>query len=156
MKITEVLTAKDYTIEILPFEDIDYKSLKKDRYFFDWKEEKEQEVYKLIREESNEILGVISVERIPTEWRIHIRLLTVSRENKGKDKEYDKIAGNLIAYVSKLAVEEFGELACISLRPKTLIAQHYIDKYNMNTTGITLSLEIPEILDLINQYDNDK
>lgn len=156
MKITEVSTAKDYTIEILPVEDIDYKSLKKDRYFFDWKEEKEQEIYKLIREGSDEILGVISVERIPTEWRIHIRLLTVSRENKGKDKEYDKIAGNLIAYVSKLAVEEFGELACISLRPKTLIAQHYIDKYNMNTTGITLSLEVPEILDLINQYDDGK
>ena len=156
MKITEVSTAKDYTIEIVPVEDIDYKSLKKDRYFFDWKEEKEQEVYKLIREGSDEILGVISVERIPTEWRIHIRLLTVSRENKGKDKEYDKIAGNLIAYVSKLAVEEFGELACISLRPKTLIAQHYIDKYNMNTTGITLSLEVPEILNLINQYDDGK
>ena len=96
------------------------------------------------------------MERIPTEWRIHIRLLTVSRENKGKDKKYDKIAGNLIAYVSKLAVEEFGELACISLRPKTLIAQHYIDKYNMNTTGITLSLEVPEILNLINQYDDGK
>ena len=156
MKIIEVSTSKEYPIEILPVEDIDYKSLKKVRYFFDWKEEKEQEVYKLIRDGSDEILGVISVERIPTEWRIHIRLLTVSRENKGKDKEYDKIAGNLIAYVSKLAVEEFGELACISLRPKTLIAQHYIDKYNMNTTGITLSLEVPEILDLINQYDDGK
>lgn len=80
----------------------------------------------------------------------------MSRENKGKEKEYDKIAGNLIAYVSKLAVEEFGELACISLKPKTQIAQHYIDKYNMNTTGITLSLEVPEILDIINRYDNDK
>ena len=154
MKITEISTLKEYTVEILPVEDIDYKSLKKARYFFDWKEEKEQEVYKLIRDGSEEILGVISVERIPTEWRIHIRLLTVSRENKGKDKVYDKIAGNLIAYVSKLAVEEFGELACISLRPKTPIAQHYIDKYNMNTTGITLSLEVPEILDLINQYDD--
>lgn len=156
MKITEVSTYREYTIEILPVEDTDYKSLKKARYFFDWKEEKEQEVYKLIRDGSEEILGVISVERIPTEWRIHIRLLTVSRENKGKDKKYDKIAGNLIAYVSKLAVEEFGELACISLRPKTLIAQHYIDKYNMNKTGITLSLEVPEILDLINQYDDGK
>jgi hypothetical protein len=156
VKIIEISTTKNFKIEISPVEDVDYKSLKKARYFFDWKEEKDAEVYKLVREGNNEILGLISIERIPTEWRIHIRLLTVSKENKGKHKEYDNIAGNLIAFVSKLAVEEFGELACVSLRPKTLIAQHYIDKYNMNTTGITLSIEVPEILDLINQYDDDK
>jgi hypothetical protein len=34
-----------------------------------------------------------------------------------------------------------------------VIAQHYIEKYKMNITGATLSLEVPEILDLINQFD---
>ncbi len=53
------------------------------------------------------------------------------------------------------AVRDFGEWACISLRPKTQIAQHYIDKYKMNITGVTLSLEVPEIFELIELYDHD-
>lgn len=156
MHIVETSTGKKHIIDILPVVDIDYKSLSKNRYFFDWKEEKKQEVYKLLICGSKEILGVVSLERIPTEWRVHIRLLTVSKENKGNEKKYDKIAGNLIAFVSKLAVEEFGELTCVSLRPKTKIAQHYIKKYKMNTTGTTLSLEVPEILNLINQYEKEE
>lgn len=80
----------------------------------------------------------------------------MSSENKGKGKIFDRIAGNLIAHVAKIAVAEYGELACVSLRPKSLIAQHYIDKYNMNVTGMTFSLEVPEIINLINQYDHDE
>jgi hypothetical protein len=155
MNIVEVLTGKIYQIEVLPVESSDYKILTKTRYFFDWKEEKDQEIYKLVMIGQNDILGLISIERIPSEWRIHIRLLTVSLENKGEKKVFEKIAGNLIAFVSKIAITDFGELACISLRPKSSIAKHYIIKYNMNVTGATLSLEVPEIIDLINQYDYD-
>lgn len=103
----------------------------------------------------NDIIGLVSIERIPSEWRVHIRLLTVSKENRGSRKVFDNIAGNLIACVAKIAVADFGELACVSLSPKSSIAQHYIDNYNMNVTGLTLSLEVPEIINLINQYDHD-
>ncbi len=141
---------------IFKIESIDeFKTLRKDRYFFYWKIEKNQEVYKLQIKGSMDILGLISIEMITQEWRIHIRLLTVSKENKGNGKKYDKIAGNLIAYVAKIAIREFGELACVSLKPKSQIAQHYIDKYKMNITGMTLSIEVPEIIDLINFYDNE-
>lgn len=155
MKIIDRSTGRKHSIDILPVEIDDFKTLQKDRYFFDWKIEKNQEVYKLQIKGSSDILGLVSIERIPQEWRIHIRLLTVSKENKGNEKKYDKIAGNLIAYVAKIAIREFGELASVSLRPKSQIAKHYIDKYNMNITGMTLSIEVPEIIDLINLYDND-
>ena len=155
MTVIKVSTGEIYPIEILPVETADYKSLIKSRYFFNWKSESKEELYKLVIKEKNDILGLISIERIPSEWRIHIRLLTVSIENKGKTKLFEKITGNLITYVAKIAVAEFGELACISLRPKSSIAQHYIDKYNMNITGMTLSIEVPEIINLINQYDHD-
>ena len=155
MKIVDTSNGKEYPIEILPVESEDFKSLGKVRYFFDWRIERNQEVYKLQMTGSSDILGLVSLERIPNEWRIHIRLLTVSKENKGNGKKYDKIAGNLIAHVAKIAVLEFGELACISLKPKSQIARHYIDKYNMKVTGLTLSIEMPEILDLINLYDHD-
>jgi hypothetical protein len=155
MKIINTSTGEKQSVEILPVEIDEFKTLRKDRYFFDWQIEKNKEVYKLQIKGSSDILGLVSIERIFEEWRIHIRLLTVSKENKGNEKKFDRIAGNLIAYVAKIAIREYGELACVSLRPKSQIAQHYIDKYNMNITGMTLSIEVPEIINLINLYDND-
>lgn len=155
MHVVETASGSKYQIEILPLEQGDYKSLKKKRYFFDWKTEKEFEVYKLRIAGANDILGLVSLERIPQEWRVHIRLLTVSVENKGEGKQYQKIAGNLIAYAAKIAVREFAEYACVSLTPKNQVARHYIDKYQMRVTGKTLSIEVPEILDLIKSYDHE-
>jgi hypothetical protein len=155
MNVVERLTGKVYQAEVVPVESADYKSLSKARYFFDWKTEKNREVYKLVVKGQKEILGLVSVERIPVEWRIHIRLLSVSKENKGSGGIFENIAGNLITHVAKIAVAEFAELACVSLIPKSLIAIHYINKYKMNVTGVTLSLEVPEIIDIINQYDHE-
>ncbi len=155
MKIILTSTGKTSPIEVIPMDDIDFKVITKARYFFNWKSEKGQEVYKLRIIGSNDILGLISIERMPKEWRIHIRLLTVSIENRGKNKKYENIVGNLLTHVAKIAVLEYGELACISLRPKSSIARHYVERYGMKITGMTLSLEVPEILNLINEYDND-
>jgi hypothetical protein len=155
MYIHEISSGKKHTIEIIPVEDRDYKKLIKKRYFFDWRTEQTYEVYKLQIAGSNEILGLISFEKIPDEWRVHIRLLTVSIENRGKGKIFDRIAGNLIAFAAKIAVREYAELGCVSLRPKSQIAQHYIASYNMTPTGLILSIEVPEIIDLINLYDHE-
>ena len=155
MIIVNTETGQSHQVKIETVESRDFKRITKRKYFFDWKEEKDQELYKLRIVESNDILGLVSCERIPEEWRIHIRLLTVSYENKGRDKKYENITGNLITFISKIAVREYAELACVSLKPKGEIAQHYIDKYGMNITGVTLSVEITEILNLINTYDHD-
>ncbi len=155
MNVIDKSTGEKHSVDVLPVEIGEFKDLRKDRYFFDWTIEKNQEVYKLQLRGSSDILGLVSIERIPQEWRIHIRLLTVSKENKGREKKYEKIVGNLIAFVARIAIREFGELACVSLRPKSQIAKHYIETYKMNITGMTLSMEISEIIDLINLYDND-
>ncbi|NOQ25420.1 MAG: N-acetyltransferase [Bacteroidales bacterium] len=155
MIVIDTTSGKSHQVKIEPVESGDYKNITKRRYFFDWAEEKEWEIYKLRIIDSSDILGLVSFERIPTEWRIHIRLLSVSKENRGSDKKYKHIAGNLITFVSKIAIKEYAELACVSLKPKEIIAQHYIDKYGMNITGMTLSVEIIEIMNLINTYDHD-
>ncbi len=155
MNIIEVATGQSHLIEIAPVQKSDFKKLPANRYFFDWNEEAAFEIFKLTIKGKDDILGLISFERIPDEVRIHVRLLTASVENVGAAKIYDRIIGNLLAYLAKLAVLDFGEWACISLRPKTQIAQHYIDKYKMNVTGVTLSLEVPEIFELIELYDHD-
>jgi hypothetical protein len=155
MLIVNTATGERHPVQIEPVEPIDYKNITKRRYFFDWQREQEYEVFKLCIVDTKDILGLISFERIPEEWRIHIRLLTVSRENKGNNKKYECIAGNLITFVSRIALMEYAELACVSLRPKEAIAQHYVKKYGMNRTGMTLSVELPEILNLISKYDHD-
>lgn len=155
MNIIDSSTGAKHQIEITLLEDFEYKTLSRSRYFFDWKIEQDYEVYKLRIIGTTDILGLISLERIPDEWRVHIRLLTVSKKNKGKGKKYEKIAGNLLAFAAKIAVSEYAEYACLSLRPKSQIARHYIDKYNMLSTGMTLSIEVPEILTLINNYDHE-
>lgn len=53
--------------------------------------------------------------------------------------------------VSAVQCKNTHELIYSPLQP---IAKHYIDKYQMQITGTTLSIEIPEILDLINLYDH--
>ena len=63
--------------------------------------------------------------------------------------------GCFIAFIAKLVIREFGELACVSLRSKSEITQHYMDKFSLILTGITLSIEVPEIIGLKNFYDND-
>lgn len=153
--VKETSSGKNHQIEITPVEEVDFKIIGKDRFFFDWRLERKFEIYKLRITGLSDILGLISLERIPNEWRVHIRLLTVSAENQGKEKTYDRIAGNLIAYAAKIALIDYAELACVSLRPKSQIAQHYITKYNMISTGLTLSIEVPEILNLINLYDHE-
>lgn len=155
MIVIEKPTGESHQIEIVPVEYGDYQSLTKRRYFYDWIEEKDQEVYKLKITGTSDIIGLVSFEQIPEEWRIHIRLLTVSKENKGRDKKYENIAGNLITFVSKIAVREYAELACVSLKPKEVLAQHYIDKYGMQITGLVLSIEILGIMKLLNTYDYD-
>lgn len=155
MQVKETSTGDSYTVEISPVRDVDYGTLDETKYFFNWEDEREFEIYKLCILGSSEILGLISFEKIPEELRIHIRLISVPKENKGKGKKYVGIAGNLIAHVARKAVLEYAEFACISLRPKRQIAQHYINNYLMSSTGMTLSIQVPEILDLIKLYDHE-
>ncbi|NVK63535.1 MAG: N-acetyltransferase [Flavobacteriales bacterium] len=156
MVILEVETGRKHEVVIGPVESKDFRKLTKKRYFFNWKEEKDQELYKLRRVDDSEILGLVSFERIPSEWRIHIRLLTVSFENKGTEKQYEGVVGNLITYVAREALKDFGEMGCVSLIPKSKLAHHYMDKYGMRQTGVTLSVELPEILELLTRYDHEK
>lgn len=155
MVVLEVETEEIHKVVIEPVESKDFRKLTKKCYFFNWKEERDQELYKIRRVDDAEILGLVSFERIPLEWRIHIRLLTVSIENKGKEKQYARIVGNLITFVAKEALKDYGEMSCVSLIPKSKLAAHYMGTYGMRQTGMTLSVELPEILELITRYDHE-
>ena len=155
MVIEELRTGNIINVEILPVIDPDFAKITKKRFWFNWKEEKSQEVYKLQLSGVEGILGLISVENIKKESRIEIRLLAVSAENRGTGKTYEHIIGNLIAFACKYSLKLYGELACVSLIPKTEIVQHYINRYSMYEAGVSLCLDGIELINLIKKYDHD-
>lgn len=154
MYIVERATGKKHEIIIEPVMKEDYKQMTKKRYFFNWKTEKPYHVYKLRRTNGDDLLGLVSFEIDSIEPWILIRLLTVSKENKGsKTKEYERITGNLIAYVCREAQKLFGKDACIALEPKTGLVEHYISKYGMEPAIDLLYLLEEPLLALIKKYE---
>ena len=156
MYIVKVLTGEIYQIEILPVITDDYKTITKSIFWFDWKQEKSFSVYKLRCKGFYEILGLISLDIIKEESRIEIRLLAVSKDNRGSRKRFKNIAGNLIAYAGIKAVQLFGAMACISLIPKTELITHYKEKYGMLQAGKSLYLDGLELIQLIQKYDYER
>lgn len=152
MKVIEVKTGHEILVEIIPAE---LSDLKNENFHFDWMKEVNHQVFKLRILKTHEILGLMSLEIFSREKFIKIRLLAVSPENRGSNKKIEQIASNLIAFASKLAVYNFAEDACVVIRPKTLVSKHYQEKYKMKKQGRLLSLEVPEILEVINRYDHD-
>ena len=151
MVIVERANGKKRTIKIEPLADNDYAKLTKSRYFFDWKTEREFETFKLFIQGSDEILGAMSLIE-QEDKRLQINLIAVSKENRGKEKVYEGITGNLIAWACREAVKRFGEDACISLVPKTILKSHYKKAYGMLDAGISLFLSDEALLKILKRF----
>ena len=83
---------------------------------------------------------------------MQIHLLCVSRENQGKGKKYDGIAGSLIAFSGRTAISKYFGQACISLLPKTELRAHYKSKYGMMDGGPQLFLEGAKLNAILKKY----
>lgn len=156
MFIVDKETGESHRVEISPVSEDDYKVITKSKFWFDWKVEKNYHVYKLKIKGEDEIIGLISLDIFESESRIEIRLLAVSKENRGKDKKFHRIAGNLIAFAGKEAVKRFGEMACVSLISKTKLIEHYIQTYSMIPAGRSLFIDGIELIQLITDYDKER
>jgi hypothetical protein len=154
MNITEISGGKNIPVFVQRVEPSDFKNITKKQFFFRWDQLKhEADLYKLTFEDSPLILGLIALVDVPTEYRIEIKLIAVIRENKGRLKKYDGIAGCLLTYAAREAINKYERLACISLTPKTELRQHYIKKYGMKTAGQQVYAENESLWELIETYD---
>lgn len=154
MWIEEMSTKKTLSIEIIPVNTDDYLTITESQFWFNWEKERAFDVYKL-RIRSHNILGLLSLKCHPEESRIEIRLLAVSKENRGRKKKFDHVAGNLIAFACIKAITLFGEWACVSLVPKTQLINHYMMKYEMVQAGQSLFTDGRELIKLIRRSDHD-
>jgi hypothetical protein len=94
-------------------------------------------------------MGLIDV---PEENRIEIKQLANAKENQGRNKQYDWVAGCLIAFACDLAAEKYKEDACVSLIPKTNLMEHYMRKYQMEYGGWQMFIEKGAMKNLIKKY----
>ncbi len=131
----------------------DYKLISKSKqYTFERNEESKNELYKIyLKDEDNDILGLISLIDIPDERRIHLNLIEVGLKNRGKNKEIKNIAGRLIAFACKIAFDR-DYWGFVSLKPKTRLIDLYQDKYGFRQYGRLLGVEQAASRELIIKY----
>ena len=153
MEVLEVKSGLRKPVVVRAVEEKDFRLLTKRRYSFRWKALKgEAEIYKLQIEKQEDILGVMGLVDVQEEQRIEIRLLANAKENKGRDKVYDRVAGYLIAFACNRASEKYQGEACVSLVPKTNLVKHYMHKYHMIPKGRQLCLEDEALNYILDKY----
>ena len=153
-------TGEEVEVVVEPVKEEDLKKLTAKRYFFRWREVARQAtLYKMVLQGDDDIKGVAGFIDFPDEGRIEIKLLAASRENvilekekRKKEKEYENIAANLIAYACRLAVAKYGAQACVSLVPKTELKEHYMKQYGMMDAGLHVFLELKPLQEMISKF----
>jgi len=152
MKILHRKSCELYEAVIELLEGKDWKIIDKNEQFvFNWENEKKYLVHKIRLELEEEILGLISMEDIPKEYRIHIRLIESSISNKGKNKKFDYVAGCLIARSCEIAFEKNYD-GFVSLKPKSELVELYMRKYGFRQMGQLLYTELDNSEALIKKF----
>lgn len=151
MYVVELESNQKHYVKVKLLDEDDYKEITKSRFYFNWKTEKANDVYKLFL--GDEILGLMSCINYDDEKRIEIKLLAVAKENRGRRKRYDHIAGTLIAFACRQAMKHYGILGCVSLVPKTSLKKHYAGYYGMIDAGWQMLLMGQPMLDILKKYE---
>ena len=155
MKILETASGKYWKAVIAPVEPEDWVLIRQSgKFSFEWEHEKGSAVYTFRLISDKEILGLLSLEDIPVELRIHIRLLEVNQADRGKDRRYANIAGCLIAFACQMAFEKNYD-GFVSLFPKSELVEWYKTRYGLNSMGRRLYTELENSDRLIQKYLTD-
>lgn len=152
VKDTETGEELEAAIEFLDVDDLtDIEESK--GFLFDWTEvfENYELLYKLILKNSGEILGLLCLEDLREEFRVHIKLVEVRIDHTGKDKKIDKVAGCMIAFACEESFKKkYGGF--VSLLPKTRLIKHYMKKYGFAQYGRLLGIEGLDSRQLLQKY----
>ena len=153
--IENVITGDSFATEVSIVSLIDLKGItKKNNWQFDWKYEykqPERDVYKLSIVNNQQVVqGVVSIE-IKSD-HVYIHLVESAPFNKGKNKMYAGVPGNLVAFACKLSFQR-GHDGNVSFFSKSQLVQHYIDSLGAHHVGGRIMI-IDKIsaLKLINKY----
>ena len=125
--IQNTISGDSFQTEVLRFTLNDTKqAIKKNGWNFDWKTELKdysKEVYKLTIVNNPDIIqGLMSVSR--QDDHVFMNLVENAPFNLGKNKLYEGVAGNLVAYACKLSFQ-LGFDGFVAFSAKTKLIEHY-------------------------------
>jgi hypothetical protein len=153
--IENVVTGDSFATDVSILTQQDLKNITKtNEWVFDWKSEFKnplRDTYKLtIVNNSTIIQGLISLEIKPD--HVYMHLIENAPFNKGKDKVYAGVAGNLVAFACKLSFQR-GHQGNVSFISKTQLIEHYQKTLGASHFGGRLMIiETKAALHLINKY----
>lgn len=153
--IENIVTGDSFATDITIISISDLKTvIKKNGWLFDWKfelKQPERDVYKLtIVNNQSVIQGLISLE-VKSD-HVYMHLLESAPFNKGKNKVYAGVPGNLVAFACKLAFQR-GHEGNVSFFSKTQLIQHYVDTLGaVHIGGRIMIIDTNSALKLINKY----
>ena len=136
---------------------LNFKSLSlihKSEWVFDWRDEIKddtKQVYKLTTANNPAIIhGLLSIE--DKKDHIFMHLIESSKFNKGKNKVYLGVPGNLIAFACKISFEK-GYQGFVAFDSKTALIKHYQDTIHAtHFRELRMFIETNAAIRLISQY----
>lgn len=153
--IENVVSGDSFQTEISILNSEDIKTIsKKNGWVFDWKLEFRnpiKEVYKLtIIGNPNIIQGLVCIE-VKSD-HVFMHLIESAPFNKGKNKVYNGVPGNLVAFVCKLSFQR-GFQGAISFLSKSQLIEHYEKTLGaFHLSNRVMIIETKEALKLIGKY----
>lgn len=155
--VENVQTRESFKTEVTLVSKEEIKTItKKNGWLFDWESEfkaPEKEVYKLTISGSTDIHGLISITF--RDDHIYMHLIESAPFNKGSNKKYLGVPGNLVAFACKVSYLRGGG-GYVSFNSKTQLIEHYVTTLGATHFGGTLMVMTPETsLKLIDKYFNN-
>jgi hypothetical protein len=153
--LENIITGDSFSTDIVITDQNDFKSIsKKEGWLFDWKSEfkkPDRDVYKLtIVNNQSVIQGLISLS-VRTD-HVYMHLIESAPFNKGKDKVYAGVPGNLVAFACRLSFQR-GFEGYLSFLSKTNLINHYEKTLGaVHVGGNLMIINTISALKLINKY----
>ncbi|PWK19412.1 hypothetical protein LV89_03928 [Arcicella aurantiaca] len=155
--IENVKSGESFRTTMLPFLPND-KGFSKGKWKFDWTKESteiQRQIFKLVTLENPSIIhGLISIEDKGD--LIYMHLIENAKFNKGKEKTYYGVAGNLVAFACKTSFEK-GYDGFISFTSKSKLIEHYKKSLGAKIfMGNVMIIDTPESFRLFKRYFPDE
>jgi len=152
--IENSITGEVFDTEVTRVLQTDDKSFRPAEWLFDWQAEINQpnhRVYKLTTVNNPGIIhGLISLE--DKQDHIFIHLVESANFNKGTNKMYLGVAGNLFAFACKRSFEK-GYDGYVAFDSKSALIKHYEEKLGATLfRGQRMFIETVSAVELINKY----
>lgn len=153
--IENVITGDSFPTEVSVLLKEELKNVTKSKgWIFNWKDEfkhAERDIYKLtIAGNPNIIQGLLSIE--VKEDHVYMHLVENAPFNRGSEKVYAGVAGNLVAFACKVSFQR-GHEGNVSFMSKTQLVEYYEKSLGaFHFGGRIMIIETQSALKLIGKY----